>query len=165
MASTNLLYAVTPAANYYSGSNPATPDYDGDVLVLDFDAGTDEFAEFLMFLPAHYGASTGITFTILWSADTATSGDCIWNVNIASLTGDTDNAGTAPFVGVNAVTDTAPGTAGIIAYAAVTFTNGADMDNWATGEWAKVRVSRDADNGSDTMAGDAQLHGVTLTET
>jgi hypothetical protein len=165
MASTNILYSVTPATNYYIGSNPATPDFDGDVLVLDFDASTDEFAEFLMFLPAHYGATTGITFSLLWSADTATSGNCIWNIAISSLTGDTDNAGTKAFSAVNAVTDAAPGTAGIIAYATITFTDGADMDSWATGEWAKVRLSRDADNASDTMTGDAQFHALVMTET
>jgi hypothetical protein len=163
MASTNLLYAVTPAANYYSGSNPATPDYDGDVLVLDFNDGTDEFAEFLMFLPAHYGGTTGITFGILWSSDTATSGNCIWNIAIQRIEATSVPSGSS-FTAVNAVTDACTGD-GEAQYASITFTDGADMDSWATGEWAKVRVSRDADNGADTMTGDAQLHSIALTET
>ena len=164
MATTNLLYAVTPQANHYAGANFATLDYDGDVLVHDFDSATDEFVEFMMFLPNHYSGG-GLTFELLWSADTATSGNCIWDIAISSLTPGTDNAGTKAFSSVNSVTDAAAGTAGIVEQANITFTDGADMDSWVAGEWAKVRVSRDANNASDTMSGDAQLHGVVLKET
>ncbi|MBK7424296.1 MAG: hypothetical protein IPJ48_15125 [Propionivibrio sp.] len=60
----------------------------------------------------------------------------------------------------NDVDDTAASASGELSYPTVTFTNGADMDSWAAGEMATVRVRRNASHANDTMAGDAQLVGV-----
>ena len=39
------------------------------------------------------------------------------------------------------------------------------MDSLAVGESFRIKITRDADNGSDTMAGDAQLFAVKVKET
>lgn len=39
------------------------------------------------------------------------------------------------------------------------------MDSLAAGEAFRLKVTRDADNASDTMAGDAELIGVEIKET
>jgi hypothetical protein len=57
----------------------------------------------------------------------------------------------------NAVTDTAPGTSGYFTNPTIAFTDGADMDSWAEGELAIVRVWRDYNHADDDMTGDAQL--------
>lgn len=48
---------------------------------------------------------------------------------------------------------------------AITFTDGADMDSWATGEWAIVRIRRFASNAGDDATGDAELLGFSISET
>jgi hypothetical protein len=60
-----------PAVNY------ATPDTRNNHAVLDFDAGTDEYAFFVGALPASY-AGGGLTVDIYWTATSATSGNCMW---------------------------------------------------------------------------------------
>jgi hypothetical protein len=66
---------------------------------------------------------------------------------------------------VQAVTDAAPGTSGYVTIASIAFTDGAQMDSVAAGEGFRLSVIRDADNGSDTMTGDAELWAVEIKET
>ena len=151
-------------------TNPATLDTRGGAanaqqLVLDFDAGTDESAEFSGFMPRHYGAATGITVTIMWAASSATSGDCIWDVSFKSYTDDVDDLDTKVFAAVNSVTATAASASGEVDYVTITFTDGADMDSIAAGEFFRMRITRDADNASDTMTGDAELVSIEIQET
>ena len=54
---------------------------------------------------------------------------------------------------------------GEVVYDTVTFTDGADMDSWAVGELAIVRVRRFASDAGDTMAGDTQLVSIEIRET
>ena len=56
-----------------------------------------------------------------------------------------------------AASDTAASASGELSYPTITFTDGADMDSWADGELAIVRVYRDHDHGDDGMTGDAEL--------
>lgn len=141
------------------GSTPAE-----QLVVLDFDADTDETAEFGGFMPRVYGAG-GITVTIGWMATTATTGNCIWDVSFKSVSDDADDMDTKAFAAVNSVTDAAASASGEVAYATVTFTDGADMDSVAAGEYFRMRVTRDANNASDTMSGDAELVFVEIKET
>lgn len=139
------------------GSTPAE-----NVMVWDFDASSDEYMDFLCALEGY--DSGGLTFTLVWSASSATSGDVVWGVAVRRIADDAEDIDTSHSYQFNTATDTAPSASGEVSYSTVTFTDGADMDSWADGELAIVRVYRDADNGSDTMAGDAELWGIVGTE-
>jgi len=165
MASGDTLVVFTAQNNVPPSSNYATLDTRNLHLVLDFDAGTDESAVFKNVMPRHYAGTTGVTVYIHWSASGVTTGNCIWDVaweRIGDGQQDTDSDG---FAAVNSVTDAAPGTDGHVTIANVTFTDGADMDSVGVGESFRLKITRDADNASDTMAADAELHAVEIKET
>lgn len=134
--------------------------------VLDFDAATDEYIDFYGVLPQHY-AGGGLTLTLVWSASSATSGDVIWGAAFRRINDDAEDIDTtAHSYDFNAsAAATAPSAQGEVSYDNITFTDGADMDSLAAGEMFFLRIRRDADNGSDTMAGDAELHYVHVKET
>lgn len=118
-----------------------------------FDAATTWYLDFLCVLRGYGGG--GLTFTLPWTAATATSGTVIWGIGIRRLLASTDDIDVAHTYDYNASSaDTAPATSGTLLYSSIVFTNGADMDSWADGELAIVRVRRDI---ADTMAGNAEL--------
>lgn len=169
MASGDTLAYLSPLNNEPPSSAYATLDVRAGAAaaqhhVLDFDDGTDESAEFGFFMPRHY-AGGGITVTIGWAATSATSGNCIWDVAFKSVSDDADDLDTKAFAAANSVTDATASASGEAAYATVTFTDGADMDSIAAGEYGRMRITRDADNASDTMTGDAELVFVEIKET
>jgi hypothetical protein len=164
MASGNTLLQWPASAGIPPSTSFATLARRNNHLVANFDAAADESLDFEGVLPANY-AGGGLTVTLVWLAATATSGDVVWNVDIERHEDDVTDLDADSFVGVNAATGTAASATGEPQYTAVTFTNGADMDSLAVGESFRLRVTRDADNGSDTMAGDAQLLRVVVSET
>ena len=164
MASGDTLCVFFPAMSEPPSSNYATFDTRNGVLVLDFDDTTDESVEFPGFMPRHYDGG-GITVTLGWMATTATAANCIWNVGFKSVSDDADDLDSKAFAAVNEVTDTAASASGEVAYAAVTFTDGADMDSIAAGEYFRIDVTRSASDTSDTLTGDAELVFVEIKET
>ena len=117
-----------------------------------------------MFLNRVYDGS-GVTVTLVWLAATATTGDVVWDVSFERHEDDATDFDADSFAAVNSATATTASAAGEPQYTAITFTDGADMDSVAVGESFRLRVNRDADNGSDDMAGDAQLARVEIQET
>lgn len=164
MASGNTLCVFTPLANEPPASAFATFDLRNSVPVLDFDDATDESAVFGGVLPANY-AGGGLTVTLVWMATSATSGDVVWNVDIEAHPDDAFDIDADGFVGANAATGTTASATGEQQYTAITFTDGADMDSLAATESFRLKVTRDANNGSDTMSGDAELLRVIVKET
>jgi hypothetical protein len=164
MASGDTLIVFTPLHGEPSASNYATFDKRNNHLVLDFDPGTDETIYFGGILPRNYGGG-GITVTLIWLATSATSGDVVWAVAFERHQDETTDLDSDDFAADQTVTATAPGTNGTPQYSAIAFTNGAQIDSLAVGESFRLRVVRDADNGSDTMTGDAELLRVELRET
>ena len=169
MASGDTLVVFLANNNEPPDTNPATLDprvgaSNAQNLVLDFDAATDESAEFGGFMPRHYGGG-GITVTIGWIASSATSNNCIWDVSFKRVAAESEDLDVSTFAAVNSVTDAANGTNGEVMYATVTFTNGADMDSVPAGEYFRMRLTRDADNGSDNMTGDAEMLFIEIKET
>lgn len=129
-----------------------------------FDSATDENVDFYGILPRHY-AGGGLTMTLHWASG-ATSGAVVWNAAFRRIADDAEDIDTtAHSYDFNTVTATTASAAGEVDYAAITFTEGADMDSLAVGESFILRIRRDADNGSDNMAGDAYLIGVEIRET
>lgn len=167
MASGDLLGGMTASANEAPASAFATFDTRNAHAVLDFDDTTDEEAVFKFYLPPHYAAG-GITVDLYASATSATSGDVVWQVQIERVTTDNQDIDSDGFAALNtsgAVTTN--GTSGNVSKYTVTFTNGADMDSLAAGEWGRLKVRRDADNTSatDDLSGDMELWSITVTET
>src|SRR3990167_5652074 len=155
---------IMPPATLYatfdvrpSASTPAE-----NFPVWDYDATTAEYLDFLCILRGYGGG--GLTFTLPWSASTATTGNCKWDVAIRAFPDDAEDIDVSHTYDYNTVTDTPASASGEPSYPTVAFTNGADMDSWADGEIAIVRVKRDTSVGGN-MTGDAELCGVFGRET
>ena len=87
----------------------------------------------------------------------------MWCGRRASDAGDTAETFSVAHTYVNqSSTDAASGTLTRPTETVITFTNGAQMDNLAAGEPFMLRIFRDADNGGDTLTGDAQMAWQTL---
>lgn len=164
MASGNTLLAFYPADNEPPSSAFATPDVRNGHPVLDFDASTDESAIFTGVLPRNY-AGGGLTVYLHWAASSATSGAVVWNAAFERVGEGSQDIDSDGFASAQAATATAPGTSGNVDIQAITFTDGAQIDSIAVGESFRLKITRDADNGSDTMTGDAELVAVEIKET
>jgi hypothetical protein len=159
-----VIRAVPPGTDFATrdvrvgGSSPAEA-----FLVWDFDPSAIEYMDFLCRLMNYSGG--GLTFTLPWSSG-ATTGNCRWEIGIRRLTDDAEDVDGSHSYDFNVVDDTTASAAGELAYATITFTNGSDMDDWANGEFAIVRVRRNAQHANDTMnSNDAELHGLSGKET
>lgn len=142
------------------GSTPAEA-----VAILDFDATTVEYADFMVRLPEHY-AGGGLTFSLEWSATSATTGNVIWSAAIRRIADDAEDIDTSQTYDYNdSAAATTASASGETVKTTITFTSGADMDSWAAGETAIVRIRRFASDGGDTMSGDAELWNVIIKET
>ena len=164
MASGDGLFRFHPYQSTPTAANYATHDNRNQHPVLDFDADTDEHAVFKDIFPRNYGGS-GVTVYVHYSMETATADDVVWNVAFERIGAGVQDVDSDGFAAVQTVTDTVPGTCGHVGVAVITFTNGAQMDSVAVGELFRLKVTRDADNGSDDASGDAELHGVEGKET
>jgi len=140
------------------GSTPAEA-----VNVYDFDASSSEYMDFKCKLEGYDGG--GLTFTIPWSASTATSNQVRWEIGIRRMQDDAEDIDSAHAYDTNGVSDTCASASGELSYPTIAFSDGADMDSWAEGEIAIVRIYRDHDHGDDTMTGDAELWGLFGLET
>jgi hypothetical protein len=143
------------------GTNHASLDLRNAIPVLDFD---DTIAEAIFVsgvLPRHY-AGGGLTVTLWWAASTATSGNVRWETALERGNTDLDSDSFATGV---AATGAASGTSGIKVSTSITHTSGAQMDGLLAGEPFRLRVTRLAADGADTMVGDAELVDIELRET
>jgi hypothetical protein len=134
--------------------------------VLEFDQATNEVAMFLCQMPRNY-AGGGITLTLSLMAAAATSGDLSFAAFVMSLTPGADDLDVKAFAAPNLnQAITVPGTSGETVDATIAFSDGADMDSVAAGEWFYLIVMRDAqDATNDDASGDAQLVGLEIKET
>jgi hypothetical protein len=126
------------------------------VKTLDFDATTQEFAQFDVRMPKSWDEGT-VTFIPVWShAATATNFGVVWGLDAVAVSDDdtldvafgteqtsTDTGGTTndSYQGPESAAVTVSGTPQV-------------------GDLVMFRIHRDPANGSDTMAIDARLHGV-----
>lgn len=129
-----------------------------DIQTLDFDATTQEYAQFSIDMPSSWNEST-ITFVPVWShAATATNFGVVWDLQAVAVSNDDTiavNFGTA-----QTSTDTG-GTTNDLYFgpesSAITVAG-----TPAATDRVFFRLSRVTGNGSDTMAIDARLHGIVL---
>lgn len=127
------------------------------------DDTTDEFIDYYFRLNAYGGG--GVTITIYWLSAAATTGNCVWGAAIRRIADDAEDLDSSHTYSYSSATDATASAAGEVDYAVITITDGANMDNIADTELGILRITRDANNGSDTLSGDALLIGVVMTET
>lgn len=129
---------------------------------LTFDAATDELCVQGFILPDDYVGTPVVE--VQWGAASATTGDVVWSAEIMAATPNSDTAdhGTDSFGTANTVTDSHLGTtAGRLHEASIALTT--DTDSMAAGDSVDIRLRRDADNVSDTLAGDVYVWKVRFT--
>lgn len=159
----NVVLQLDPgAAQFLSSAFPAVQKLGTNIPVvsLAYDAATDE-AAFWGFRATNY-ASGNVTVSIDWYADTATSGDVVWEIQLAAITPNTDtqDVETKTLATANTATDTHLGTTGQRLHRVdVTVSN---LDSLTADDAVWVRIARDANNASDTLTGDALLAGATV---
>lgn len=166
MASGDTLAVFFPQNSEPPSANFATFDTRNGVLVADYDDTTDESLEFAGFMPRHY-AGGGITVTVGWMATTATTGTISLDVGFKSVTDDADDLDTKAFAAVNNANPTTASATGEVDYVEIAFTDGADMDSVAAGEYFRMIVTRDANGttSTDDLSGDMELVFIEIRET
>lgn len=129
-----------------------------DLLTLDFDPTTQEYAQFSFVMPKKWNEGT-ITFVPQWShPSTTTNFGVVWSLQAVAVGNDDPiaaNYGTA-----QSVTDTGGTTNDLYIGAessAITVAGTPGPE-----EMVFFRVSRVTGDGGDTMAVDARLHGLTV---
>lgn len=162
MASGDTLVAFTALHNSPPSSSAATLDARNQHPVLDFDASADESAMFEGVMPRNYDGGDLIV-TLMWMASTAVAGDVVWDVAWERHEDDAFDLDADGFAAVQSVTDTCANVSGELSYPTITFTN-VQADSIAAGESFRLKVTRDADNANDDMAGDAELFKVEIRE-
>lgn len=140
------------------GSTPAE-----SFLVYNFPDAATAYLDLKVMLRGYAGG--GLTIDLPWMALTVTTGAARWGVAIRRLADDAEDIDTSQTYDYNDVTDTTANVAGELSYPTVTFTDGADMDSWANGELAIVRIRRVPSDGADTLSDTAQLAGWCIRET
>jgi hypothetical protein len=129
-----------------------------DIQTLDFDTTTQEYAQFAFRMPKSWNEGT-LTFAPVWShAATTTNFGVVWDLQAVAVSDDdpiavafgtaqtsTDTGGTTNdvYIGPESSAITVAGTP-------------------AAEDVVFFRLSRVTGNGSDTMAIDARLHGITV---
>jgi len=167
MASGDTLAYFTALNGRPPSSNFATLDSRNGVDVLDFDDTTDESVEFGGVMPRHYAGTTGVTVTVGWMATSATTGTISLDAAFKSVTDDADDIDTKAYAAANNANPTTASASGEVDYATITFTDGADMDSVAAGEYFQLKITRDANGttSTDSMTGDMELVFVEVKET
>jgi len=164
MASGNTLLVLLPQQHIPPSSNYATLDLRNQHPVLDFDKATIESALFEDVMPRAY-AGGGITCRICFSATTVTTGDVVWGISLERHQDETGDLDSDDFAAERTVTATVPGTSGMVQYAEIAFTEGAQMDSIALGEHFRLKIRRVATDAADTADNDAELWSIEVRET
>lgn len=120
------------------------------VKTVRLDPGNTQYVDLLCLLDGYAGG--GLTFRIPWLSRIANTSSVRLEVGIRRLAAGErlENAHTYDFRGAAYA---APATAGNLALAEGTLTDGAQIDNWANGELAIVRIRRVPGDTSDRMLG------------
>jgi len=123
---------------------------------LDYDATTQEFAQFEIHMPKSWNLST-LTFQPVWSHDsTTTNFGVVWQ--LAAVARSDGDAGDVAFGTAQSSTDTGGTTDDIYIgpeSSAITVAG-----TPAAGDTVQFQIARAPADGSDTMAIDARLHGI-----
>ena len=155
---------VPSSAMYVTTTNPAeaaqveTTALRPDMKVLDFDAGTDEFAQFSVAFPKSWNEGT-VTYQIYWTPASTNTGNCIFGLQGVAV-GDGDTIDVAYGTAVT-VTDAGIGTVEdqqvSPVSSAVTIAGSPAVD-----QQTYFQLFRDANAGGDTFSADARVLGIKI---
>jgi hypothetical protein len=155
---------VPASAMYGATTNPAdaqqveTTAVRPDMKVLDFDAATDEFAQFSVAFPKSWNEGT-VTYQVFWTPSNIDTGDCIFGLQGVAI-GDGDTIDVAYGTAVN-VTDAGIGTVEdqqvSAVSSAITIAGSPAVD-----QQTYFQLYRDANAGGDTFTGDARVLGIKI---
>lgn len=174
MATTEEVVGFIEATAYRPTGTSAAPI---DVLVgastpaealpfISFVDAADTYADFVIKCGGNYD---GGGFTVhLFHGSSVTSGAAYMGVAFRTIEDDAEDVDTtAHTYAFNSAGLTAPSAAGEFTYDTITFTDGADADNFGANDVAIMRIFRDGDGtgGTDDMAGVFRLAGFYITET
>jgi len=129
-----------------------------DIVVLDFDASSDEHAQFSVAFPKSYNLGT-VTFRAYWTSTATDTGGCTWGLQGVAMN---DNETIDVAYGTAVVVDDAAQSAAEELY--VTAESGAITiaGTPADEDLCYFRVFRDVSDSNDDMAEDARLIGIKL---
>ena len=129
-----------------------------DMKVLDFDAGTDEFAQFSVAFPKSWNEGT-VTYQVYWTPASTNTGNCIFGLQGVSC-GDSDTIDIAYGTAIN-ITDAGIGTIEdqqvSAVSSAVTIAGSPAVD-----QQTYFQLFRDANAGGDTFSADARVLGIKI---
>jgi len=155
---------VPASAMYGATTNPAdaqqveTTAVRPDMKVLDFDAATDEFAQFSVAFPKSWNEGT-VTYQVFWTPSSTNTGNCIFGLQGVAI-GDGDTIDVVYGTAVN-ITDAGIGTIEDQQVSpvstAVTIAGSPAVD-----QQTYFQLFRDANAGTDTFTGDARVLGIKI---
>lgn len=123
-------------------------------LVAQFDAATAEYVTMAFRWPVNY--ASGGTLLLQWMANSASGNSVVWGARVGATTAaDADTP--VEHAAAAASTTTTAGNATEARRMIETSITLANLDSVAVGDLALLIVYRDAANGSDTLAVDAEL--------
>jgi len=154
-------YALTPESAHFPSTNfAALTALANGRFVLAFDKDTDEAAMWSFVAPQ--GLSGALSAVLFLASSTGSAAAAYWEVSVEAITpADAQAVGTDSFDTANTGNITMPATTLYENTLSVTLTN---ADSIAAGDHCRLRVSRDANNGSDAYAYDAYLTLVEIRE-
>ena len=152
----NALYL--PTTNPADAASVETTATRPELKVLDFDAGTAQYAQFAIAMPKSWNLGT-VTYQVFWTPSSTNTGNCIFGLQGVSCTeGDTADVAFGTAI---EVTDAGIGTVEDVQMTAVSSAMtiaGSPADDDQT----FFQLYRDAADGSDTFTGEARVLGIKL---
>ncbi len=155
---------VPSSAMYGATTNPAdaqqveTTATRPDMKVLDFDASTDEFAQFSVAFPKSWNEGT-VTYQVYWTPSSTNTGDCIFGLQGVAI-GDDDTIDVVYGTAID-ITDAGIGTVEdqqvSAVSSAITIAGSPAVD-----QQTYFQLYRDANAGGDTFTGDARVLGIKI---
>jgi len=164
MASGDTIYTFMAYSNEPPSASYATLDTRNQRPVLDHADSGSETSVFGAILPRHYGGG-GITAYHHVAFSSATAGSAVVQgaferVGAELLDLDEDNFAAAVTANVDV-----PLTAGSVFVSPIAFTDGAQIDSLAVGEYFRYKFTRQGESVTDDASGDMELIGIELKET
>ena len=152
----NALYL--PTTNPADAASVETTATRPELKVLDFDAGTAQYAQFAIAMPKSWNLGT-VTYQVFWTPSSTNTGNCIFGLQGVSCTeGDTADVAFGTAI---EVTDAGIGTVEDVQMTAVSSAMtiaGSPADDDQT----FFQLYRDAADGSNSFTGDARVMGIKL---
>lgn len=151
----SILLPIPPTG--FDATDPAGIAYENSVPHILFDDTTPEGIYFQFRMPSDYSSSP--VLKLVYSMASATTGTIELEASVWAAS-DGEDVDTESYDTINTATETVPGTAGLSSDLSVTLTN---ADSLAAGDLVRVKLFRDADDGTnDTATGDLELRAATL---